>query len=55
MNQVRLFTIFIKSITYLKNNSKVWYYLDPQGNIQGPFDSLEMNQWNSDQYLKEDL
>ncbi|VEU23944.1 DEKNAAC105174 [Brettanomyces naardenensis] len=32
-----------------------WYYLDPQGNQQGPFDGVTMQQWYTQKYLAPDL
>lgn len=32
-----------------------WYYLDPQGTQQGPFDGLTMQQWYTQKYLAPDL
>merc|ERR1712176_437966 len=32
-----------------------WQYVDPKGNIQGPFTLLEMQLWNSMGYFRPDL
>merc|ERR1711879_1020372 len=32
-----------------------WQYVDPKGNIQGPFTLVEMNLWNSIGYFRPDL
>jgi len=39
----------------VNKNEKVWYYKDLKGKEQGPFSSLEMNQWNNANYLHNDL
>lgn len=32
-----------------------WYYIDPQGNTQGPFDDMQMQQWHENGYFTPDL
>merc|ERR1712224_264376 len=32
-----------------------WQYVDPKGNVQGPFDVVEMQQWNQLGYFKNEL
>ncbi|CAD7958070.1 unnamed protein product [Amoebophrya sp. A25] len=32
-----------------------WQYIDPRGNVQGPFDADEMKQWNALGYFKPEL
>merc|ERR1719356_288802 len=32
-----------------------WQYVDPKGNVQGPFTLLEMQLWNSMGYFRADL
>uniref|UniRef100_A0A6S8CDN4 GYF domain-containing protein n=1 Tax=Aureoumbra lagunensis TaxID=44058 RepID=A0A6S8CDN4_9STRA len=32
-----------------------WYYRDPQGNIQGPFEPMQMRQWFDAGYFDDDL
>ena len=32
-----------------------WYYVDPQGNGQGPFDDLQMRQWYQNGFFTADL
>jgi len=36
-------------------NDKIWYYKDLKGDIQGPFTSFEMNEWNKGGFLFENL
>jgi len=31
--------------------TEVWFYRDPQGSVQGPFNTMEMNQWYSQGYF----
>jgi PERQ amino acid-rich with GYF domain-containing protein len=38
-----------------KAYEKVWFYKDPQGEVQGPFDSVEMFNWYAAGYFHEDL
>lgn len=38
-----------------KAYDKVWYYRDPQGEVQGAFDSIEMFNWCAAGYFTEDL
>ena len=32
-----------------------WYYIDPNGVTQGPFDDMQMQQWNENGYFTPDL
>jgi PERQ amino acid-rich with GYF domain-containing protein len=32
-----------------------WYYIDPNGAMQGPFDDMQMQQWNENGYFTPDL
>ena len=32
-----------------------WYYVDPNGLVQGPFDDMQMQQWNENGYFTPDL
>ncbi|OMJ79430.1 hypothetical protein SteCoe_20531 [Stentor coeruleus] len=34
---------------------KVWYYKDPQGNVQGPFTTLDMFNWSAAGYFSSNL
>jgi hypothetical protein len=38
-----------------KAYEKVWFYKDPQGEVQGPFNSVEMFNWYAAEYFNEDL
>ena len=36
-------------------DSRPWFYVDLHGKIQGPFDKIQMRQWDAAGYLEEDL
>eukprot|EP00931_Biecheleriopsis_adriatica_P083584 TRINITY_DN5718_c0_g4_i1.p1 TRINITY_DN5718_c0_g4~~TRINITY_DN5718_c0_g4_i1.p1 ORF type:complete len:889 (+),score=197.54 TRINITY_DN5718_c0_g4_i1:82-2748(+) len=36
-------------------HSKCWSYKDPQGNVQGPFSTLQMRHWDTAGYFQQDL
>merc|ERR1712130_10139 len=38
-----------------KSTTKKWYYRDPSGQEQGPFDTQQMAQWFNDGYFPKDL
>lgn len=42
-------------LEYSDIEEKQWYYRDPQNNIQGPFNGVEMNRWLVRGYFKPDL
>jgi hypothetical protein len=46
---------FICPTTKSKAYERVWYYRDPQGEVQGAFDSVEMFNWYAAGYFTEDL
>ena len=33
----------------------VWQYIDPEGQVQGPFTAKEMQSWMEGNYLQKDL
>lgn len=35
--------------------AKVWYYIDEEGNSQGPFTTLQMDEWYDAKYFENDL
>eukprot|EP01083_Nonionella_stella_P025039 68983_1 len=37
------------------NEANDWYYKDPSGQEQGPFDTFQMSQWFNDGYFPQDL
>jgi hypothetical protein len=46
---------FITPTPQSKAYEKVWYYRDPQGEVRGAFDSIEMFNWYSAGYFTEEL
>lgn len=50
-NTIHLFSLFIQKLGVCDLNELVWYYKDPQGDIQGPFSSIDMDCWNLDKYF----
>jgi PERQ amino acid-rich with GYF domain-containing protein len=32
-----------------------WFYRDPQGNVQGPYETSSMRQWHEARYFTSDL
>jgi hypothetical protein len=46
---------FITPTPKSKAFMKVWYYRDPQGEVRGAFDSIEMFNWYSAGYFTEEL
>ena len=53
--QSSFFVIFTSKLLIQNISDKIWYYRDPQGKIQGPFSSIEMDIWNNDLYFPNDL
>ena len=45
----------VPSQPWFEATSIEWFYKDPNGQIQGPFSSREMGEWNELGYFKEDL
>ena len=45
----------VQSRTMVMPDRMRWVYLDPQGQIQGPFTGLEMNDWYKAQFFSADL
>ncbi|QHN88291.1 uncharacterized protein DS421_16g562290 [Arachis hypogaea] len=37
------------------NQLKMWYYKDPQGNVQGPFDLISLKRWSDANYFPSDF
>lgn len=50
-----IFSLFIQRIPNHDILEEVWYYKDPQGEIQGPFNSNDMDNWNNDGYFSLEL
>ena len=53
--QFPIFSLFIQRIPQHDVFEEVWYYKDPQGEIQGPFTSNDMDSWNNDGYFSSKL
>ena len=49
------FAIFTQKLLVQKISDRIWYYRDPRGIVQGPFSSVEMDLWNSDNYFPDHL
>lgn len=45
----------VQSRTMVMPDRMRWVYLDPQGQVQGPFNGLEMNDWYKAQFFSPDL
>lgn len=39
----------------VNENERIWYYKDPQNNVQGPFTGSAMYNWYKEGYFKDDL
>ncbi|KAL2478507.1 putative protein-like [Forsythia ovata] len=35
----------------IADDAKIWHYVDPQGNIQGPFSLYELKRWSDANYF----
>lgn len=54
-NQFPIFTLFIRRLPNYDFNELVWFYKDPQNEIQGPFTSSDMDSWNAEKYFSGNL
>ena len=50
-----IFSLFIQRIPNHDISEEVWFYKDPQESVQGPFNSNDMDFWNSEGYFFLDL
>lgn len=50
-NKFPIFSLFIQRVPNHDFNEEVWFYKDPQNEIQGPFNSCDMDNWNNDGYF----
>lgn len=50
-NKFPIFSLFTQRVPNHDFNEEVWFYKDPQNEIQGPFNSCDMDNWNSDGYF----
>lgn len=50
-----IFSPFSKSRMAENSQEKVWVYLDDEKEIQGPFSTIDMDQWFNEGYLDPDL
>lgn len=46
---------FCHSSLRIKETDKIWFYMDLQGQLQGPFTSIEMYMWNKGGYFPGEL